>query len=360
MKKISTVFLTIILAIIFGFSAGLSGFIILSVNSFKLPLIGQVLFTDFGENQQVVIDQPRTVVIKQDEQIKQIENSLLPALLNIYQPASGATALSQAYNRSDVLGQGFILTADGWFVAPLSAIINLKDKYAIIGYQNKKYLADKFVADKLTGVVFGKFSAGNLPVASIGKSRDLTVGQTVALISQRTKIDITHINKIGYGFPTANSLILNSDRPQKGIFLDLPLNNEHNGAVLANLKGEIIGLISGDQVIPVDYFSQLISQVLNGQSISRPALGVSYLDLAQVEGLIDRGDKGALVVAEPLKGTAASGQVKNGDIIKKINDSELNAYRGLAEVISDYKTGDEVELTIKRQDKDLSVKVVLK
>ncbi|MFH1172932.1 MAG: PDZ domain-containing protein [bacterium] len=360
MKKSSPFFLTIILAIIFGFLAGLAGFIILSVNSFKLPLIGQVLFTDFGGNRQVVIDQPRNVVIKQDEQISQIENSLLPALLNIYHPLSGATALLQAYATDDILGQGFTLTADGWFVAPVQAVANLKDKYTIIGYQNKKYLADKFVADKTMGVVFGKFDASNLPVAKIGKSRDLTTGQTVVLISERTKIEITHIKKIGYDFPTANSLILNSDRPQKEIFLDLPLTSNHNGAVLADLKGEIIGLVAGGKVIPVDYFSNIVPQILNSQTISRPALGVSYLDLAQVEGLIDKGDKGALVVAEPLKSSAAFGQVKNGDIIKKVNDSELNVYRGLAEVINDYKTGDTVELTIKRQDQDLSVKVVLK
>jgi len=49
--------------------------------------------------------------------------------------------------------------------------------------------------------------------------------------------------------------------------------------------------------------------------------------------------------------------LKEGDIIKKVNDTELNAFVGLAEAISAYKSGDKVELLISRKGQDKAWKL---
>jgi serine protease Do len=254
-----------------------------------------------------------------------------------------------------------ILTADGWLISTADTFSNSKIKYSAVGYQNKQYNLSGLVSDPATGLTFVKAEgAVNLPVAKIVKSDDLTLGQTVVVVGGRDRILITSITKIGYQFTTSKELALNSDILSKRIYLDQQLDESYDGASLVNFKGEVIGIVSAGVVIPADYFSAVLAQVLNKQAISRAMLGVDYLDLSQVDGLINWGDRGAYVVNEPLRGSSAFGFVKKGDLIKKVNDFELNAFKGLAEAVNEFKSGDRVDLSLVRNKQDLVISVILK
>ncbi|MFA6594403.1 MAG: S1C family serine protease [Candidatus Buchananbacteria bacterium] len=360
MFKPSQTFLVIILSICFGLLSGFLGFIIISASSFSIPILSQLNLSSATLNDKIVIQQPRSVVVEQDTQMKQIENDLLPAVVNIYHSKKAIEPLNAAFTGNEVLGHGFVLTADGWVVSSRSVISNLKGTYAVVGYQNKQYSLSDFVEDQATGVVFGKMPANNLPVAKLGDSSSLSLGQTVVVVSGHNQLELAHIARIGYVFSVANDLKLKSDYPQKRIHLDRLLADSYNGGLLVNLKGEVIGVIDGGSAIPVDYFSQLVSGLLNNKKIVRASLGVDYIDLAQTDGLINWGDKGAYVISEPARGTAAFDLVQKGDIIKKINDSELNVYQGLADVINDFKMGDKVEIVLSRNGQDVTVVTALK
>lgn len=358
--KPSNTFLLIILAIVFGAISGILAVIIIGAGNLKLPFIGQINYANPNLDNRIVIEQPRSVVVEQDTQMQQVENDLLPAVVGIYRARVSADPLVAGYTDKDVLGHGFVLTADGWVVSTKGALDNLKGSYSVIGYQNKKYALTGLLEDKATGLVFAKAVTANLPVARLGKSADLQLGQTVIVVSGRDQLILTHISKIGYSFPTGKDLALNSDNFRKRIYLADQLGSGYEGSLVVNFKGEVVAVVSGDSAIPADYFANIISNVLKAQKVVRASLAVDYLDLSQVGNLIDVGEKGALVLNDPLKGTAASGLVKKGDIIKKVNDDELNAYQGLADLVNIYNMGDKIELTVSRAGKDMSVMVTLK
>lgn len=357
MKKInSNIVLILVIPMVIGFLSGVLGFLILGVNILNLPFLSQYnLGSTSNVNRQIVIDQPRNVVVQQDLQLVQLQNNLLPALVNIYP----AIKSDEAYLSSQILGQGFVLTADGWIVTTADVIKDLKIKYKVVGYQGKEYDLSNFVQDKATGLIFGKINASNLTVAAIGSSKDVKFGQTVVVISQRGKISLAHISKIGYEFKTEASLRQSSESLDKNIFLDIPIDSSFNGSVVSDLKGHIVGVIGEDRIIMTDCFSNIINQVLSGSKISRAELGVEYIDLAQVEGMSSTGDKGALITVDPGKYSAVNGKIQKGDIIKKVNDIELNAYVGLSEAINMYRTGDKIELQFLRGGKAQSINVVL-
>ncbi len=358
--KFSNSFYFIILAIFFGALSGILGFIIIGTGNFKIPFVGTINYAGSNLDSNIVIQQPRSVVLEQDTQIQQIENDLLPTVINVYRTNKSTDPLSSAYTQSDVLGRGFVLTADGWVISTAKAISNLKGQYSAVGYQNKKYALDNFLLDNATGVIFGHMAASNLSVAKIGRSSDLHLGQTVVVVSGRNQLSLTTIAKIGYDLRQNKDLALNSDYLRKRIYLAQTLSDDFEGGLLVNFKGEVIGIISGGSAIPADYFSTVMTQVLSKQQITRATLGVDYLDLSQIDGLIAFGDKGAYVVYEPLKDTAAYGVVKKGDVIKKVNDIELNNFVGLAEAVSNYQPNDRVELLVNRGGQDLTVAVTLK
>ncbi|MDO8668958.1 MAG: S1C family serine protease [Candidatus Buchananbacteria bacterium] len=361
MKKIRIELLSLILlTIVFGFLSGILGYVFIALGGNRLPLFGQINISDSGWNNQIVIDQPRSVTVEQDIQLKQVENDVLPTLVNIYHGKQSANPIIQAYLPSEILAGGIVITADGWVISTKKSIPLLTGNYAIIGYQSKNYKVSKFIEDKTTGLVFGKSDANNLTVAKIGDSAGLRVGQTLAVVSKNKGITLVNIEKIGYQFDVAADLIISSEELNKEIVLNIDLSQEVEGAVLVNLKGELVGVVSGGKIIPVNYFKNVIGQVLEGKGISRPVLGLKYFDLSHVDGLIAYGDKGALVYGNPARLSPLYNQVLDGDIVKKIDDVEINGNQSLSELISSYKTGDRPEFLIQRGDQELRFEATLK
>jgi len=358
MKKIDkNLLLMILFSIAFGFVAGILGFISLGSGAFTLPFLGSVEFSDTDLDRQIVIDQPRNVVVDQDLQLKQIENDLLPTLVNVYLNKTSQQLLNKAYLDTEQLGHGFVLTADGWIVTTDQVVKNLNGKYVVFGYQNKKYEMDNLILDEATGLVFGKAEAQSLPVSKIGRSNELFVGQTLVLASDRDKLDIVHISKIGYEYDLPQAIVQSSDELSKQLWLDIDLK-EYDGSVLTNLKGEIVGVVNNSQIILVDYFRNIIGQVLDNQKIERASLNIDYIDLSQVEGLLEYGDKGALVYTVPAK-SPAYGKLKKDDVIKKVDDIEINSYQSLSELINTYKKGNSIELLVARGNQEITLDITL-
>lgn len=358
--KFSNTFWLFLAVIAVGALSGIIGFIIIGAGDFKIPFVGKIDYGSGSLDSNIVIQQPRSVVIEQDTQIQQIENKVLSAIINLYYTKKSTDPLVAAYNDRDVLGRGLILTADGWLISSARVLDNPKGSYTAVGYQNKKYALSNIISDEATGLAFARINASNLPVVKIGKSSDLHLGQMVVVVGARNELLLTSISKIGYTVNQNKDLILNSDNLNKRINVTDTLTENFEGGALVNFKGEVVGIISGGSIISADYFSNIINNVLEKQKVIRASLGVDYIDLAQVDGLINLGDKGAYVVYEPLKETAAYGLIKKGDIIKKINDLELSAFIGLAEAINKYQMGDRIDILLSRNGKDLSSAVVLK
>src|SRR3990167_11380381 len=85
MKKIRTeTLLIIIIPILLGFIAGVLGYLFVGVSGNQLPFFGQISLGNGGNNNQIVIDQPRNVVVEQDVQLRQVENDVWPVLFDIY------------------------------------------------------------------------------------------------------------------------------------------------------------------------------------------------------------------------------------------------------------------------------------
>lgn len=347
----------IVLAIVFGFLSGILGFIAIGLNGAGVPFFGKINFSDFNPDRQIIIDQPRNVIVDQDLQLTQIQNSLLPTLVNIYPTKKPAGLLSNAYLPSEILAQGFVLTSDGWIVA--AGKVDLKSKYTAIGYQEKKYETANFIEDATTGIVFAKTKGNALPVATLGDSSQLAAGQTLIVINQRKNISFAHIKNIGYAFKVRADLVQSSEDLNKEIILDVALDDSYDGAALANFKGEIVGIVDGGRVVPINYFKNMVGLVLNGQKLVRPVLGINYVDLSHTEGLIDVAQNGAHVYGNPARTSPAFDKLKDADIIKKVDDKELNSFVSLSEAINNYKPGSRVYLTILRNKKERVVEIKL-
>jgi S1-C subfamily serine protease len=98
-----------------------------------------------------------------------------------------------------------------------------------------------------------------------------------------------------------------------------------------------------------------------GRVTTRPYLGVQYeivtADLAKTEKLSV--EIGAIIRDVIANSPAEKAGLKTGDVISKVNDTTLDKNHSLADLVTSYKAGDEITLTVLRGSETLTLKATL-
>lgn len=95
--------------------------------------------------------------------------------------------------------------------------------------------------------------------------------------------------------------------------------------------------------------------------LNRPYLGIAFQvitpELQEQEGLDE--DYGALVIEVVPDSPADEAGLKEGDIIRAVDDAEVNEDHLLAELIGRYQPGEQIELTVIRDGRRITIDVEL-
>ncbi|MBI4632080.1 MAG: PDZ domain-containing protein [Chloroflexi bacterium] len=98
-----------------------------------------------------------------------------------------------------------------------------------------------------------------------------------------------------------------------------------------------------------------------GRVTTRPYLGVQFeiitADLAKTEKLSV--ESGAIIRDVIASSPAEKAGLKTGDVISKVNDVTLDKNHSLADLVTSYKVGDEITLTVLRGNETLTLKATL-
>jgi predicted metalloprotease with PDZ domain len=113
-----------------------------------------------------------------------------------------------------------------------------------------------------------------------------------------------------------------------------------------------------------------VTDIVKYGTVQRAYLGISYpqqeLSEEQIKKLesdykVKIGDVQGIVVTDVLEGGAAKvAGIKVGDILTKINGTPVTSSPELQEQIAKYKPNDKITITLKRDNKDLTVNATLK
>ena len=186
-------------------------------------------------------------------------------------------------------------------------------------------LAGKVVGkDQKTDIALVKISARDLPVAPLGDSDRLEVGEWVMAIGNPFGLD----NTVTSGIVSAKDRQIGAGPYDHFIQTDASINPGNSGGPLVNLQGEVVGIDtaifsqSGGNIgigfaIPINLVKDLLPQLKSGGKITRGWLGVSIQgitpDLAASLGLDQV--KGALVSSVVQNSPADRAGIKAGDVI---------------------------------------------
>jgi len=273
---------------------------------------------------------------------------------------------------SNAIGSGTVLTSDGWIMTHESVLTNsnrLTGKGLVAVIDGSAHDVKEAVVDSYTGTAFLRVEGHNLPVSKFGQSEDVAVGTVLFAFDESRGLRETTVIDIG-GLPAADfaSVVRSSEEIQQ-VFRLIDAGDLMVGTPLLNNLGEVVavradGADSGAYAIPTYAFYRQIGNVLRDGSVSRPYLGIRFIDLSEYpeDGGLSRGAKLRSNVNWPAvlrNSPAAAANLREGDIIKSVNGEQVTANKSLPDILIDYGPDETVTMTIIRAGKEISIEVTL-
>jgi Do/DeqQ family serine protease len=268
-------------------------------------------------------------------------------------------------NRS--LGSGFIVSADGHILTN-AHVVDGADEVLVKLTDKREFKAKVLGTDKRTDVALIKIEASNLPVAKLGDSSKLKVGEWVVAIGSPFGFE----NTVTAGIVSAMGRSLAHENYVPFIQTDVAINPGNSGGPLFNMKGEVIGINSqifsrsGGSMglsfaIPIDLANDIQGQLKAKGKVSRGRLGIGIQEVSkELAESFNLGKPRGALVASVEKGSAADkAGIEVGDIVLKFDGKTVNESIDLPRMVGATRPGTKsvVQVWRKGATRDLSVTV---
>jgi len=272
-----------------------------------------------------------------------------------------------------VTGSGIIISSDGYIMTNNHVVADAK-KIGITLKDGRKFDARLVGRDPITEVAVLKINDGKLPVAKLGNSDAIRVGDWAIAIGNPFNLENTVtvgvISAKGRNEPVQEGRVLSSL-----IQTDAAINPGNSGGALCNIEGEVIGIntmiyshndsnIGIGFAIPINSAKDIAKEIIaNGKAI-HPYLGVQIATLADADAYLAtvhqqgfKGDKGAVIAELIPNGPAARAGLLQKDIITEIDREPINDSDDLLRIIKKHKVGQQVKVTVWRSGKFTSITI---
>jgi serine protease Do len=269
--------------------------------------------------------------------------------------------------RSDGAGSGFLISSDGWLVTN-NHVIDGATKVEVM-IEGKVYEATVRGADESTDLAVLKVdSEKEFKYLAFGDSNKLRVGAWVMAIGN--PLALAQSVTVGVVSAKGRSLGLQRDTSfENYIQTDAAINRGNSGGPLVNLAGEVIGISTAMNfgaenigfAVPVNTLVGIVDQLRTEGRVRRGYLGVNItnLDDDAAEAFGVDSTRGALVSQVVAGGPADEAGLRNGDIIVKVDDEEVEDTRGLIDYVAAKPPGDSVEIRLIRNGRTIDKRITL-
>lgn len=280
-------------------------------------------------------------------------------------------------------GSGIIIKSDGYIMTNdhvIADAINSKTGKLIEGAKievyltsknNKPYTAEVVGRDSLTDLAVIKINGTNFPVAKLGNSDKIKVGDLAIAIGNPGGLEymgsvtvgvISGLNRRVEGTETAGFKLIQTDAA---------INPGNSGGALVNSKGEIIGINSVKIVaqgyeglgfaIPVNNAMEIVNSLIQYKYVKgRIQLGITA-DPNYTEKVAKQYNMpaGVYVSNVQMLSSAYKAGIRAGDIITKFDGVAVKSVNDINDIKAKHKVGDVVSVEIYRDDQTQTLKVTL-
>jgi serine protease Do len=261
-------------------------------------------------------------------------------------------------------GSGVIVDKEGYILTN-NHVVEGADKIKIRLNDGREFIATLKGQDSRTDLAVLHIKAKDLPVATLGDSDKLEVGEWAIAIG--SPFGLEHTVTVGVISAKGRSG-LGTGTYEDFIQTDASINPGNSGGPLINIDGEVVGINAmiiqpGTGIgfaIPINMAKQILSDLIKSGKIVRPWLGISVQDLtAEMAEQFQVKEKEGVLVAQVHQGTGAEkAGLTSGDVIKSVDDKAVKNTSELIKEIQKKKVGQTVKLSVIREGKPTTIEII--
>ena len=333
----------------------------------------------------IPIDNSSTVINKSEKEVTVTDEGIADAVEKLYD----AVVVVETYDNNTLIasGTGFVYKTEKGkaYILTNHHVISDGNAYKVIFTNGSSEDVTLEGSDEYSDLAVLSLDEDKIiSVASIGNSEDMRVGDTVFTIG--APLDTEYYWTVTRGVLSGkdrmvevsltNSNTSTSDYVMRVLQTDASINSGNSGGPLANSNGEVVGITNMKLVssgvegigfaIPIEDAIDFADTIISGDTIKRPLLGVSMLNLSETYALYQQRitlntelTEGVVVVEVQDGSPADNGGLKRGDIIMAIDDDEVKNVATLRYYLYKHSVGDTVTIKYERSGKVETAKVKL-
>ena len=307
------------------------------------------------------------VTEKVSKEVTVIDTGIADAVEKVYD--SVVTVESYINGKLYSTGTGFVFDSNGYILTNYHVIKNSTEIKVILTNENNieaKVIGQDSYSDIAVLSIPKNYV---IQIASIGSSEDLRVGDTAFAVG-------APIDASTYSWTVTRGIISGKNREvevldenkqahlMEVLQTDAAINEGNSGGPLCNSNGEVIGItnmkLASSNIegmgfaIPIEIAKEYANKFIEGEKVERPYLGISIYEKNE------NNENTIFVVSVDETSEAYKSGLRQGDIIKKINDVEIKDNTHFKYQLYKYNIGEKIRLLIKRSNKEKTIEILLK
>jgi len=266
-------------------------------------------------------------------------------------------------------GSGVIIDSRGYIVTN-NHVVEGATQIKVTLNDGRSFDAVKINRDPATDLAVIQISGSNLPVAKLGRSDTLRVGDWVITIGNALALEGGATVTVGIVSHTKRTI-----QEQNGVTLynllqtDAAINPGNSGGALLNIAGEVVGIntaIAGEAqnigfAIAITPAMPVIEQLITIGRVIRAFLGVNMVNLtATLASRYNLSVKEGALVTTVSRGTPADrAGLQRLDVVTVFDGQKITKADQVVEIIRSHKPGDTVEITYIRGANEFKTRATL-
>ncbi len=274
------------------------------------------------------------------------------------------------------VGTGIIVDEKGYILTNSHVINDGNAKEIIVQLSDGREVEGSVLwYDKSIDLAIVKIEADNLTAAELGDSDDVRIGSYAAAIGNPLGMAFDRSVTQGVISGLNRSITVSDGQSQltmEGLMqTDASINSGNSGGPLLNNKGLVIGINSAKAqsgeglgfAIPINTAKPIVDEIKTKGEFKRSYIGIrggNVSDYLQAYPDADFGTKTGVYVTQIYSGSpAADVDLKEGDIIVKVEGDEVKTMTQLISTLFKYRPGDTVKLYVIRDGREMTFNVTL-
>jgi Do/DeqQ family serine protease len=269
-------------------------------------------------------------------------------------------------------GSGVIVSGDGYIITN-SHVISGAKKIEVTMNDKRSFEAEIIGIDKSTDIALLKINAGELPYLGFGDSNNLQVGEWVLAVGNPYNLTSTVTAGIVSAKARDIRVMGNTNQIESFIQTDAAVNPGNSGGALVNTRGELIGIntaissqtgsyVGYSFAIPSNIAKKVIEDLLEFGNVQRAYMGINFdeLDSEKAAQYGVSTTQGIIITNVAENGAASEAGLKMNDVIVKVDEIKISKFSDLQGYLGSKRPGDEVQVTVLRNNQDAKFKLKLK